>query len=190
MSRADPKPGRWLLPLVVAGIVGFTYVFVNALPPAPAETTTTTPAALTTTTVAPATTTSTTIDPAIAAFMIAADTVADAAADLAQEALDINNAWDAGGSYSDALAGLQDLESRTAEYATAVANTVVPDNVTDSWVSVVAAADDLADAGTAMVAGLQSSDQGQARQAALDDYQVAADAVQAAINASKVAAIS
>jgi hypothetical protein len=190
MSRADPKPGRWLLPLVVAGIVGFTYVFVNALPPAPAQTTTTTLAALTTTTAVPATTTSTTIDPAVAAFVIAADTVADAATDLAQEATDINNAWDAGGSYSDALDSLQDLEGRTAEYATAVANTTVPPNVTESWTAVVAAADDLATAGTAMVAGLQSSDQGQARQAALDDYLLAAGAVQAAVNASKVAAVS
>lgn len=190
MSRADPKPGRWLLPLVVAGIVGFTYVFVNALPPAPAETTTTTLAALTTTTAATATTTSTTIDPAVAAFMIAADTVAEAAADLAAEALDINNAWDAGGSYGDALESLQDLEARTAEYATAVANTAVPPNVTDSWTVVIAAADELAAAGTAMVEGLQSSDQGQARQAALDEYQAAANAIQVAINASKVAALS
>jgi hypothetical protein len=190
MSRADPKPGRWLLPLVVAGIVGFTYVFVNALPPAPAQSTTTTLAALTTTTAVTATTTSTTIDPAIAAFMIAADTVAGAAADLAQEALDINNAWDAGGSYSDALDGLEDLETRTAEYATAVANTTVPANVTESWTSVVAATDELAVAGTDMVAGLQSSDQGQARQAALDDYQAAAAAVQAAAAAAKVAALA
>jgi hypothetical protein len=175
---------------VVAGIVGFTYVFVNALPPAPAETTTTTLAALSTTTLVPATTTSTTVDPAIAAFMIAADTVADAAADLGAEALEINNAWDAGGSYSDTLEGLQDLEARTAEYATAVGNTTVPENVTESWASVVAAADALAAAGTDMVAGLQSSDQGQARQAALDDYQAAASSVEAAVNATKVAAVS
>ena len=28
----DPKPGRWILPLVVLGMVAFTYFFVRALP--------------------------------------------------------------------------------------------------------------------------------------------------------------
>src|SRR5690606_28312697 len=30
--NADPKPGRWILPLVVLGMVAFTYFFVRALP--------------------------------------------------------------------------------------------------------------------------------------------------------------
>ena len=191
MSQADPKPGRWLLPLVVAGIVGFTYVFVNALPPAPAETTTTTTvAAATTTTSAPATTTSTTLDPEIAAFVITADTVAEAAADLAVEAQEINDVWDAGGSYSAALASLEDLEARTDEYATAVAETTVPDSVTDAWGAVVTAADAMAVAGSDMVTGLQSSDQGQARQAALTAYLEAAAEVEASVSAAEAAATS
>ncbi|MGF1667685.1 MAG: hypothetical protein ACFCVC_15615 [Acidimicrobiia bacterium] len=37
----DPRPGRWLLPLVVLGMVMFTYVFVNQLPGDGATTTTT-----------------------------------------------------------------------------------------------------------------------------------------------------
>ena len=28
--NADPKPGRWILPLVVLGMVAFTYFFVGA----------------------------------------------------------------------------------------------------------------------------------------------------------------
>lgn len=32
----DPHPGRWMLPLVVLGMVAFTYVFVSALPGAEA----------------------------------------------------------------------------------------------------------------------------------------------------------
>ena len=33
----DPRPGRWLLPLVVLGMVLFTYVFVRTLPGADAD---------------------------------------------------------------------------------------------------------------------------------------------------------
>jgi hypothetical protein len=35
----DPKPGRWILPLVVLGMVAFTYFFVRELPEASTETT-------------------------------------------------------------------------------------------------------------------------------------------------------
>ena len=43
VSKEDPKHGRWILPVVVAALIGFTYLFVNALPPAeiPVGTTTT-----------------------------------------------------------------------------------------------------------------------------------------------------
>ena len=30
----DPKPGRWILPLVVLGMIAFTYFFVRELPEA------------------------------------------------------------------------------------------------------------------------------------------------------------
>ncbi len=30
-SNPDPKPGRWILPLVIVGMIGFTYLFVNSL---------------------------------------------------------------------------------------------------------------------------------------------------------------
>jgi hypothetical protein len=35
----DPKPGRWILPLVVLGMIAFTYFFVRELPEASTETT-------------------------------------------------------------------------------------------------------------------------------------------------------
>ena len=59
VSKEDPKHGRWILPVVVAALIGFTYLFVNALPPAeiPVGTTTTTVAAETTTTTELVTTT-------------------------------------------------------------------------------------------------------------------------------------
>jgi hypothetical protein len=35
----DPKPGRWILPLVILGMVAFTYFFVRSLPEASPDTT-------------------------------------------------------------------------------------------------------------------------------------------------------
>lgn len=30
-AKPDPKPGRWILPLILVAMVGFTYVFVNSI---------------------------------------------------------------------------------------------------------------------------------------------------------------
>lgn len=35
----DPKPGRWILPLVILGMIAFTYFFVRSLPEASTDTT-------------------------------------------------------------------------------------------------------------------------------------------------------
>lgn len=37
--NTDPKPGRWILPLVILAMIGFTYFFVRELPEASADTT-------------------------------------------------------------------------------------------------------------------------------------------------------
>ena len=71
MSKEDPKHGRWILPLVIAGLVGLTYSFVNALPPAEVPLASTTTAVVTTT--APPETTTTTLPPEIEAFMALVD---------------------------------------------------------------------------------------------------------------------
>ena len=71
MSKEDPKHGRWILPLVIVGLVGLTYSFVNALPPAEVPLGTTT-VPVTTSTLPPETTT-TTLPPDIAAFLLLLD---------------------------------------------------------------------------------------------------------------------
>ena len=35
----DPRPGRWILPLVILAMMAFTYLFVSELPEAPPDTT-------------------------------------------------------------------------------------------------------------------------------------------------------
>ena len=121
MSRLDPKPGRWILPLVVLALIAFTWVFVDALPPtsedAPATLSTTDaprPAETTTTqTPVDTTTTTSTIPPEVAALLTAADLIGDEAARLLTEAEEINAAWEDGGTFTRALNDLQDLADRT-----------------------------------------------------------------------------
>ena len=178
MSRLDPKPGRWILPLVVFGLVGFTWVFVNALPPADEiaadDDVTTTAAPAGTTAVVPVSSTTSTTPPEIAAFLLAAETVATAVADLLTEATDINDTWEEGDNFTLALNSLRDFARKTTDFADSVAATTVPTTLTDQWDPVRTAADALVTAADEMVTGLQSPDTGQIRRSALADFGVAA----------------
>ena len=180
MSRTDPKPGRWILPLVVLGLVALTWVFVNALPPAPDATTGTItatteepPAAQATTTteaVVVETTTTITIAPEVIEFMLAADTTAGAADALLVEATDINETWESGRNFTLALNSLRDFATRTSGFAASVAEITVPEDLQDEWAPVTSAAGEMLTAANDMDAGLQAPDTGQIRRAALADF--------------------
>lgn len=194
MSRLDPKPGRWILPLAVVGIVGFTWVFVNALPSADEvaaddpSITTDPPAVTTTTVVVSDSTTTSTIPPEIAEFLLAAETVATATNDLLTEATDINDTWEEGRNFTLALNSLRDFATRTTDFADSVAATTVPESLTDQWDSVRGATASMVLAAGEMVTGLQSSDTGQIRRAALADFGLAADDMSNALAAAVAAA--
>ncbi len=92
MSKEDPKHGRWILPLVIAGLVGLTYSFVNALPPAEVPLGSTT-IPVTTTTAAPATTT-TTLPPEFASFLLLLDGYEATAVQIQTSIDETNDAWE------------------------------------------------------------------------------------------------
>jgi hypothetical protein len=186
MSKEDPKHGRWILPLVVVGIIAFTFVFVRALEPAssPAADTTTT---LATTTTSPVPTT-TTLPPAIAAFVEAAETIQTTAADLAEEAATANQEWEDGGSYTAALNALRDIAARTEDLSLDVENTTAPESAAASWAVVQTAVDAMVVAGNGMVEGIQAPDNGQIRRAALEEYLQAAEELDAGVIVSIAAA--
>ncbi len=197
MSRLDPKPGRWILPLAVVGIIGFTAVFVNALPPAEdaaddetatATTGTPSPGGTTSTVVVVPDATTTTIPQEIAEFLLAADTVATAADDLLTEAAGINETWEEGRIFPLALDSLQDLATKTAGFAQGVADTSVPDGLDEVWEPVRSAADTMLSAANEMVTGLQATDTGQIRRAALADLGVAVADLSQAVDTAVEAA--
>ena len=123
----DPKPGRWILPLIIVGMVGFTYFFVQQLPGTePDETTTTSTTTTTTTSNGDGGTTTTTVPSIPDDVQAYVDKIAGSLAELAgveADLLDVNTQQDADPrviAYSDALAGFRDVEERASVFADGV----------------------------------------------------------------------
>jgi hypothetical protein len=188
VSRADPKPGRWILPIVIAALVIFTYTFVNALPQADVDGTTTTLASEdTSTTTAP--TTTTTLEPSIQAFLNAVGDFRVSTAELTNEARTTNDQWDARDiEFADARDMLIDLAGRTQDFAADLEAFAVPEAAADAWDDVNASAEDMIQAAEAMIDGLVNAEGSEERLAALDGYTASGDeldtALQAAIDAA------
>ena len=195
VSRTDPRPGRWILPLVVIGIVAFTWVFVNALESAPDATSGAAPSTsaepttdATTTTAAvvvSATTTTTTIPPEIGEFLLHAGTVQTAADDLLTEAEDVNETWESGRNFTLALNSLRDFATKTSAFTESVADTNVPETLAEDWDPVRTAASEMLTAADDMVTGLQAPDTGQIRRAALADFVAAVADLTLAVDAAR-----
>ena len=185
VSREDPKHGRWILPLVVAGLIGFTYVFVTALPeaeevdPAPAAGTSST----TTTTEATTTsTTTTTLDPEAAAFIEATQTIERNVTDLANLAQQINDSWDTRDvTYTPTREALEDLETQTETLGDVVEATVVPNSAASAWENVIAGLEAMETEAAGMVFGLVEAEGTAPRLDALEAYKLAADTVENAL---------
>lgn len=194
----DPKPGRWILPLIILGMVGFTYVFVQSLEDrVEANPDLTVPSTTSTTALAgggdgPV---STTLPPTgvlpDAATQAYYDAVEGWRADLATldlEMASVNADWDARAiEYAAARDAIRDdLNPRIADFALAVADGAPPEDnavlvgLHEPLATAAAATRDAADA---VLAGLQSSDSGEARQAALEEFATAVAAFNSAADA-------
>lgn len=185
MSKEDPKHGRWILPVVVAALIGFTYLFVNALPPAeiPVGTTTTTVAAETTTTTVAATTT-TTLPADIAAFLQLINGYASDAAQINTDIETANAAWE--NDEAEFSATLASFEAAVVEAQTLsdnVAATNPPDLYGAVWPDAVSTAAELPTGASAVVEGLRAPDDGTLRREAVAAYAVLTDDFLAALDA-------
>jgi hypothetical protein len=177
VSKEDPKHGRWILPVVIAALIGFTYLFVTALPPAeiPVGTTTTVIASETTTSV-PAETTTTTLPADIAAFLSLVNDYEATANTIANDIDDTNTSWenraDGVPSFADTLAAFEAAKVEAQTLSDSVAATNPPDAYTAVWPDSITAAAALPPGVDAVIAGLQAPDDGTARREAVDAYEV------------------
>ncbi len=154
MSRNDPRHGIWILPILIAAIIGSTVAFVNRLPEAvisvPETAATSTTLGETSTTA-----TSTTIDPAIAALVTSATALQSEAASLAAEAITLNQQWDDREfEFSAAKVKFDEYRDTVDDYKNRLLSTTVPEDLADLWQAVADAAQELDDASAQMLNGL------------------------------------
>lgn len=171
VSKEDPKPGRWILPIIIAALIGFTYVFVNALPPADIAASTTTTLPPTTTTIAQ-TTTSSTLPIDILAFLQELDRFENVANDIQTEMDEVNNAREDGATVDDTGAAFEAVKDEAQDLANQVAATSVPDVFASAWPDTIAASQDLVTQAQAVIDGLRAPDDGTLRRAAVEEYPV------------------
>ncbi len=170
VSKEDPKPGRWILPVVIVVLIGFTYVFVNALPPADIAASTTTTAPTTTTTTLGTTTTST-LPTDILAFLAEVDRFEAAAADLLVELNGVNEQWENKDiEYDAALDGFTKVHDDAQDLANQVAATTVPDPYPPAWPDTITASQELVVRAEAVIDGLKAPDDGTLRREAVQKY--------------------
>lgn len=185
MASPDPRPGRWILPLVVVGMVLFTYIFVQTVPGSndngrdltDTPSSTTSPPGET-----PSTTTTVPVDAETAAFLATVDDLTAQLTALQAEMTQVNAAWDADPrqiEYQAADTQLKDLRTRASAWAQAVAGLVPPAALAPGHATLVTTAQTTADAAAAIVTGFEGPD-AQPRLDALSQFTQAVSAVSAA----------
>jgi hypothetical protein len=194
----DPKPGRWILPLVVLGMIAFTFFFIRELPEASPDTTlaagvTSTTAAngeATTTTAANGSGNGTAV-PEVQLYLTELDEVNASLQLLRTEIVTVNDGFDADPreiEYRDAEARMTTVEVDTQALADRVAAMTVPVGFETSHQAITSAIDTAAGAASDALDGLQSDDPGELRRAAVVAYTQAADNFATEVENTKTAA--
>ncbi len=175
----DPKPGRWILPLVILAMIAFTYFFVRELPEAPTDTTL---AAPTTTTPDSGEETTTTqpgvIDPEVQAYLDQAAEIDDELQALRTALVAANTGFDAEPrtvQYREAVAEFEAVETATAALAARFEGLTPPEALTPNHAVLLTEIGFAANAVADALAGLTSDDPGVIRRGGVEAYENAAD---------------
>ena len=189
VMNPDPRPGRWLLPLVILGMMVFTYVFVQNLPAAEDDTQdigSGTTIATTTTTAVTATTASTapppTLSPETQDYLGQIATAETELLAFQAEMADINGRWDAEPreiEYSEGEVLLTDLANRMDTWATNLGAIVPPVTLSEAHGVLLATAQAAADSADDVLTGFTGPDAAP-QIAALEEFDIAVTAFTAA----------
>lgn len=172
----DPKPGRWILPLVILGMIGFTYFFVRELPEASPDTTLVGQPATTTTLGSTGTSEDlggANLDPETQAYLDEIDTTNDALQLLGVEIVTVNDGFDADPrevEYEEAEQRFEAVQTQTQVLTDNLDALTIPVGLevnhdalkTQMQIAALAAGDALN--------GLRSTDSGELRQNAVEAY--------------------
>ena len=172
----DPKPGRWILPLVILGMIGFTYFFVRELPEASPDTTL---VGQPVTTTLPESTGTTEdigggiLDPEVQTYVDELDNINNALQLLGVEMVTVNDGFDADPrtvEYEDAELRLEAVQTQTQVLADNLDALSVPAGMEVNQEALKTAMQFAALAAGDALNGLRSTDTGELRQNAVEAY--------------------
>ena len=180
----DPKPGRWILPLVILGMIAFTYFFVRSLPEASPDTTLAASPGTTGPGGEPGVTTTTvpgepggTVDDAVAAYLGELDRINGELAALDAELTAVNAGFDAEPreiEFGDAETRFETVATSAQALSDQVAALTPPAGLEVNQEALTAAIGLAARAAGEALSGLQSEDPGDLRRAAVAAFTGAA----------------
>ncbi len=183
----DPKPGRWILPLVILGMIAFTYFFVRELPEASTETTLVSGPDTTTTTGdgngdgngGTTTTVPNPLDPATQAYLDTIDSINEELQVQRTEIVTVNEGFNADPreiEYPDAESRFEAVVNQTTALADQLRAQTPPAGLEGNQETMQGALDLAEVSADEALAGLRSTDTGERRNNAVDAYvQSAAD---------------
>ena len=179
----DPKPGRWILPLVILAMIAFTYFFVRELPGASTDTTIVSgPSGSTTTTLGgvgngSTTTTLGTVSPEVQAYLDAIDAINQELQVQRTELVTVNTAFNADPreiEFPDAEDRFVAVGEATTALAEQLRGVTPPVGLEANHQSLQSAIDRAEVSIGEALAGLRSTDTGEQRNAAVEGYVTAA----------------
>ncbi|MGH8871497.1 MAG: hypothetical protein ACRDWS_05950 [Acidimicrobiia bacterium] len=169
----DPKPGRWILPLVILGMIAFTYFFVRSLPEASPDTTLAAGPSNTgeggATTTVPGGTDST-VNDAATTYLGELDRINGELQALDTELVAVNTGFDAEPraiEYGDAESRMEAVATQAQALSDQVAALVPPAGLEPNQEALAGAIGVAAEAAREALTGLQSTDPGDLRRAAV-----------------------
>jgi hypothetical protein len=176
----DPRPGRWILPLVILGMIAFTYFFVRELPEASTDTTLVSGGQTTTTLDGGSTITTVgggTLDPATEAYLGEIDNINTDLQVQRTEFVTVNNSFNEeprGIEYTDAEARFEAVVTATEELAQRLRDLTPPTALESNHANLQGYLDDAVTSATEALDGLRSTDTGQRRNDGVNAYVQAA----------------
>ncbi|MGD2060242.1 MAG: hypothetical protein PVF87_05225 [Acidimicrobiia bacterium] len=180
----DPKPGRWILPLVILGMIAFTYFFVRELPEASTETTLVSGPETTTTVEgenggdeSTTTTQASPLSPEAQAYVDAVDGINEELQVQRTEIVTVNEGFNADPreiEYPDAEDRFEAVATTTQALADQLRGLTPPAGLEANQEAMQTQIDLATVSANEALAGLRSTDTGERRNAAVDAYVQAA----------------
>jgi hypothetical protein len=178
MVYSDPRPGRWILPLMIVGMVVLTYTFVNSLEPAEGPTGAPADPAFTTDPSQPGVT----LPPALQQFMVTLDIFESQLNTFANEVAQTNSRWDnrdtTGQTFAETRTQFIQLQTQLRNFETDVTQAPnVPAELAAGHVELMVEVGHLHLKVQEIIVGLDAPDDGTARRTAVAEFQVEAEQV-------------